>query len=96
MLGKPLLDGCGTTPLAALPQRPVQSDDRLGNRVWRLARIAPGSSALSRHPARSGGLVAIFLLVEPTFRTPHLAADILDFIPGQISRHRLLAPLFLG
>jgi hypothetical protein len=96
LLCKPLLDGRGTPPFAALHQRPVQLDDCLCPCVRDLARMAPGSSGLGHRPARSGCAVAIFPLVEPTFRTPHLAADILDFVPGKISRHRLLAALFLG
>ena len=48
---------------------------------------------------RPGGivrLVACFPLKEPTFRALHLTADILDFVPGKISRHSLLSALFFG
>src|SRR5262245_27444604 len=58
--------------------------------------MTPGSSGLFRRPARISGLVALFPLVKPTFRARQLAAELLDFVPGKISRHRVLSALFLG
>jgi hypothetical protein len=96
LLCQPLLDGRGTPPFAAWSQCPVQIDDRLCNRRWGLARMTPGSSGLFRRPAWISCLVALFPLVKPTFRARQLAADLLDFVPGKLSRHRVLSALVLG
>ena len=81
---------------AALSQCPVQIDDRLCNHRRGLARMTPGASGLFRRPAWISGLVALFPLVKPTLRARQLAADLLDFVPGKISRYRVLSALFLG
>jgi len=95
LLFEGLPDGCSTTAFATLHQRPVQRDDRLFNRLSRFAWITPRPSELFLRPGGIVRLVACFPLTEPTFRAPHLAADLLDFVPGKISRHRLLSALFL-
>jgi len=96
LLFEGLPDGRGTTAFATLHQRPVQIDDRLFNRLSRFAWMAPRPSELFLRPGGIVRLVACFPLKEPTFRALHLTADILDFVPGKISRHSLLSALFLG
>jgi hypothetical protein len=95
LLFEGLLDGRRTTAFATVLQCPVQIDDRLFNRVRSFAWMAPRPSALFLRPRGIVSLVARFPLKEPTFRARHLAADILDLVPGKISRHRLVSALFL-
>jgi hypothetical protein len=96
LLFEGLPDGRSTTAFATLHQRPVQIDDRLFNRLSSFAWMAPRPSELFLCPGGIVRLVACFPLKEPTFRALHLTADILDFVPGKISRHSLLPALFLG
>jgi len=96
LLFEGLLDRRRTTVFAPEPQRPVQIDDRLFNRLCSFVWMTARPSALFLRPGGIVSLVACFPLKEPTFRALHLAADILDFVSGKISRHRLVAALFLG
>jgi len=96
LLFEGLLDRRRTTAFATVPQRLVQIDDRLFNRLRSFAWMAPRPSALFLRPGGIVSPVACFPLKEPTFRALHLAADILDFVAGKISRHRLVSALFLG
>jgi hypothetical protein len=95
LLLEPLLDGCGTPPLAALHQCPAQREDALFHRLRGLARPVPRLGTQTLYPSRIIGLVAGFPFVEPTFGTVQVAADRFDFLPSQIPHDRLLSPLFL-
>jgi len=90
-----LLDGCGTSPLAALPQGPVQHDNALYNRLRGLVGRMTGLGTPTRCPAWVVGLVARFPLIEPTFGTVQVAADRLNVVSSKIARNRLLSAVFL-
>jgi hypothetical protein len=96
LLFEGLLDGRGTSAFATVPQRPVEVDDCLFNRLCSFVWMTARPSALFLRPGGIVSAVACFPLKEPTFRAWHLAADILDFVSGKIARHRLVSALFLG
>src|SRR5215813_11818072 len=63
-----LPDGGNTSPFRFLRlQGLVQVDDGLGNRVWRLPRVASGAPRLLLCPRRIICLIAVAPFVEPTF-----------------------------
>src|SRR2546425_702073 len=90
-----LLNRCGTPLLAALYQRLMQRDHALGNRLRRLARLAPRLGASPRCPFRVVGLVARSPFIEPTFGAAQVAADRLDVVSSKIARDCLLSAGFL-
>src|SRR5262249_8532811 len=95
LLLEPLLDGCGTPPLAALHQCPAQRDDALFHRLRGLALPVPRLGTQALGPARIIGLVAGFPFVEPTFGPVPVAAARFDSLSSPIPHDRLLSPLFL-
>src|SRR5262249_9000828 len=95
LLLEPLLDGCGTPPLAALHQGLAQRDDALFHRLRGLARFVPRLGTQARCPSRIIGLVAAFPFVQPTLGTLPFTTDRFAFIPSQIPHAGLFSPPFL-
>lgn len=91
-----LLDGCGTPPLAALHQGPVQRDNALCNRLRGLVGRMTGLGTPTRCPSWVVGLVARFPLIEPAFGAVQVTADRLDIVSGKIACDRLVSAVFLS